>query len=150
VYNTITALLKQYYMYRTSVFMGLCLFVYVCVRVSISVCVRVCLCLGVSVCLRERPLVCLCVRPCFCVYLCCVCPCTRVCVCPCVRPRVSVCARVSVFLCVKTMVISGKDYAQRILAVVRKNYVLNVLLLTVSTCYKSYYLQFLCYKFCLR
>jgi hypothetical protein len=48
---------------------------------------------------------------------------------------VSVC--LVVCLCAITMVISGKYYSQRILAVVRRNYeyVLQTLLLTVSTCY---------------
>jgi ABC-type sulfate transport system permease component len=85
VYIKITVVLKQYYMYSTSVCSWVCLYV----RVS-----GVCVCVSVCVC---------------------------VCVCVC--------------LCAITMVISEKYYPQRILAAVRRNYVLQVLLLTVSTCY---------------
>jgi hypothetical protein len=78
-----------------------------CVCVSALVCVRVCLCL--------------CVRVCVCVH-----------VSGCVPVYVCLCACVSLCLCAVTMVISGKYYAQRILAVVRRNYVLQILLLALT------------------
>jgi hypothetical protein len=115
VHITITSVLKQNYMYRTSVFP------------CISVCPCVCVCLWVSV---WAPL-CVSACPCLCVF---VCPCARPCMCVPVCPRiwmrprvclfVSLC--VSVCLCAITMVISGKYYAQRILAAVRRNYVLHI------------------------
>jgi hypothetical protein len=62
-----------------------------------------------------------------------VCPC--VCVCARVSGCVCLCVSVCLCLCAITIVFSGKYYAQCILAVVRRNYVLHILLLTVSTCY---------------
>jgi hypothetical protein len=93
-----------------------------CVGVSVCVCVRVRVSGCVPVCLCERPCVCPCVRVpnavCACVS---VCPCVWVCA----RVCLFVCLCVSLCLCAITMVISGKYCAQRILAVVRSNYVLE-------------------------
>jgi hypothetical protein len=110
--------------------------------------VAVCVC--PYVCLSERPCMCpcFCVSVCVCMFMCLcvsVCLCERPCMCPCARVSVCLCVSVcvSVYLCAITMVISGKYHAQRILAAVRRNCVLQVLLLMVSTCYKSCYLWFL-------
>jgi hypothetical protein len=86
----------------------------------------------VSMCLCVCP----CVSACVCVSMS-ACVSISVCVCPCFCVPVSVCVHVFVCVCAITMVISGKYYAQRILAVVRRNYVLHVVT------YSFYVLQFL-------
>jgi hypothetical protein len=119
VYIAITAVLKQYYV---------CVLVSGCVPVCVCLCACVCPCLYLYV--HECVSMCLCLCPCVCVCPC-FCVCVRPCACVCVRARVCPC--VSVCLCAIKMVISGKYYAQRILAVVR-NYVLHTFV-TVSTLY---------------
>jgi hypothetical protein len=116
VYITITTVLKQYYMYSTSVcsWFG--------VRVSACASVSVCPCLCVSVCLCERPCVC-------------VCPCVYVHVCVCVR--VSVCYNNGNFWeILRSAHPSGSKKDLRVASFATYGfYVLQILFLTVSTCY---------------
>jgi hypothetical protein len=127
--------------------MCLCLFVYVLVRVSVGPCLCVsvflclCLCVSVIVCVSVLCVsVCLGVCPCLCER---PCGCTCACVCQCVF--LSVCVRP----CVRVSLCWNNGNFWEILrsahpSGVRRNCVLQVLLLTVSACYKSCYLRFLC------
>jgi hypothetical protein len=91
----------------------------VCGSVCLSLCVLVCVCVCVPVSLCAYVWVSVCVPVCVCARLC-LPLCDRVCVCVCVCPWAC-----SGFLETVTMVISRKYYAQRILELVRKNYMLR-------------------------
>jgi hypothetical protein len=102
-----------------------------CVRASVCVpmCVRLCLCVSVFVCVS----LCLCVCPCVCL---------RLCVSMSFSVSVSVC--VSFCLCASVCLLrllrngyhgnSGKYYAQRILAVVGRNYVFKLFFIVKNNC----------------
>jgi hypothetical protein len=118
-----------------------------CVHGSVSVCVCPCLCISVCVSVRLGVCPCTCVeRPCVClrvpVFLC-VCLCVRVSVCPYLRVFVSVCACVSVYynsgnfseILSSARPRDSKKELRVINPVTYGFYVLQILLLTVSTCY---------------
>jgi hypothetical protein len=100
-----------------------CLCVWVCLRVCVSACLCACVCVSMCSCVN----VCVRVFTGLCLYVHFVCLCERPYVCVLMSVCVSTC--LFVCLCAISVVISGKYYAQHILAVVRRNYMLQILLL---------------------